>query len=74
MEHKVTLVGLASGLALGNLGYAHCCIEDIGILRTIPNITILSPADSLETVKCLESSLKLINQFILDLQVQLIIQ
>ena len=58
MEHKVTLVGLASGLALGNLGYTHCCIEDIGILRTIPNITILSPADSLETVKCLESSLK----------------
>ena len=57
MKHKVTLVGLASGLALGNLGYTHCCIEDIGILRTIPNITILSPADSLETVKCLEHSL-----------------
>ena len=34
MKHKVTLVGLASGLALGNLGYTHCCIEDIGILRT----------------------------------------
>jgi len=58
MKHKVTLVGLASGLALGNLGYTHCCIEDIGILRTIPNITILSPADSLETVKCLQHSLK----------------
>tara|TARA_A100001015_G_scaffold317238_1_gene433669 strand:- start:1873 stop:2841 length:969 start_codon:yes stop_codon:yes gene_type:complete len=58
MKHKVTLVGLASGLALGNLGYTHCCIEDIGILRTIPNITILSPADCLETVKCLQHSLK----------------
>ena len=58
MKHKVTLVGLASGLALGNLGFTHCCIEDIGILRTIPNITILSPADSLETVKCLQQSLK----------------
>tara|TARA_B110001452_G_C15205929_1_gene418365 strand:- start:424 stop:1389 length:966 start_codon:yes stop_codon:yes gene_type:complete len=58
MKHKVTLVGLASGLALGNLGYTHCCVEDIGILRTIPNITILSPADSFETVKCLQHSLK----------------
>ena len=57
MGHKVTLVGLASGLALGNLGFTHCCIEDVGILRTIPNITILSPADCLETVKCLQYSL-----------------
>ena len=58
MKHKVTLVGLASGLALGNLGFTHCCIEDIGILRSIPNMIILSPADSLETVKCLQESLK----------------
>ena len=61
MKHKVTLVGLASGLALGNLGFTHCCIEDIGILRTIPNITILSPADSLETVKALQSAVNLKN-------------
>ena len=58
MKHKATLVGLASGLALGNLGYTHCCIEDIGILRSIPNLVIMSPADSLETVKCLQESLK----------------
>ena len=32
MKHKIIFVGLASGLALGNLGYTHCCIEDIGIL------------------------------------------
>lgn len=56
MKHKVIFAGLASGLALGNLGYTHCCVEDVGVLRSIPNITILSPADSLETVKCLQSS------------------
>ena len=27
------MVGLASGLVLGPLGYTHCCIEDIGVLR-----------------------------------------
>ena len=58
MKHKIIFVGLASGLALGNLGYTHCCIEDIGILRSIPNITIISPADSFEVVKSLEASFK----------------
>tara|TARA_E500000331_G_C17022685_1_gene611549 strand:- start:159 stop:788 length:630 start_codon:yes stop_codon:yes gene_type:complete len=52
------MVGIASGLALGTLGYTHCCIEDIGILRSIPGITIISPADSLETVKALEAAVK----------------
>ncbi len=57
MHHKVCMVGLASGLSLGSLGYSHCSIEDIGILRSIPNINILSPADGLETVKALDAAL-----------------
>ena len=59
MKHKVCMVGIASGLSLGALGYTHCCIEDVGILRTIPGITIISPADSFETVKALEAAIKL---------------
>ncbi len=51
MRQKICMVGLASGLVLGTLGYTHCCIEDIGILRSIPNLTIISPADSGEAVK-----------------------
>jgi len=58
MKQKICMVGIASGLALGTLGYTHCCIEDIGILRSIPGITIISPADSLETVKALEAAVK----------------
>ena len=57
MKHKICMVGIASGLVLGNLGFTHCCIEDIGILRSIPNLTIVSPADSLEVVKVLQSVL-----------------
>ena len=57
MKEKVTMVGLASGLVLGNLGFTHCCIEDVGVLRSIPNITIISPADSLETIKAIEASI-----------------
>ena len=51
MNHKVCMVGLASGLVLGMLGYTHCCIEDVGIMRSIPGITIISPADCCATVK-----------------------
>jgi len=58
MRQKICMVGIASGLALGTLGYTHCCIEDVGILRSIPGITIISPADSLETVKALEAAIK----------------
>ena len=57
MKEKVTMVGLASGLVLGNLGFTHCCVEDVGVLRSIPNITIISPADSLETIKAIEASM-----------------
>ena len=47
MKQKVCMVGLASGLVLGTLGYTHCCIEDIGVLRSIPNLNIISPANIL---------------------------
>jgi transketolase len=58
MKQKICMVGIASGLALGTLGFTHCCIEDVGILRTIPGIKIISPSDSLETVKALEAAVK----------------
>ena len=51
MRNKVNMVGLASGVVLGTLGYTHCCIEDISIMRSIPNITVISPADCFETYK-----------------------
>ena len=58
MKQKICMVGIASGLVLGTLGYTHCCIEDVGILRSIPGITIISPSDSLETYKSLEKALE----------------
>ena len=57
MNHKVCMVGLASGIALSALGYTHCSIEDISIMRSIPGITILSPADCGETVKATAAAL-----------------
>ena len=59
MKQNVCTVGIASGLALGALGYTHCCIEDLSIMRSIPEIVVISPADSVETIKALEAAIKL---------------
>lgn len=53
MQEPVNLVALASGVALGFLGNSHFGLEDIAIMRAIPGITILSPADCYEMYKCL---------------------
>ena len=54
---SVVMVGLASGLVNGPLGNTHCCIEDVGALRSIPNICIVSPADGLSVVKAVSAAL-----------------
>jgi len=48
---NVSMIGLASGLINGPLGNTHCCIEDLGVLRSIPNLRIVSPADGLGVAK-----------------------
>ncbi len=58
MKNKVILVGLNSGLYLQYFGNTHYCIEDIAILRSIPNMTILSPADAGEAVMALDAALQ----------------
>jgi transketolase len=59
MKQNVIMVGLAAGLALGSLGFTHASIEDIGVIRSIPNIVIISPSDGLELVKTLKSVMDL---------------
>ncbi len=51
MHADIKLVGLAAGLSVGILGATHMSIEDVAIMRAIPNITILCPADCTATVK-----------------------
>lgn len=55
MKLPVRMVGLSSGVVLGMIGNMHCSFEDIAILRALPNITIISPADSFELVKALDA-------------------
>jgi transketolase len=45
---NVKIYGYNCGVS-GIGGSSHNCVEDIGILRTIPNMTIIAPADAYET-------------------------
>ncbi len=51
MKLPVKLVGLTAGYSVGVLGATHVSLEDIAVIRSMPNITILSPADCAATIK-----------------------
>ena len=46
---NVKIVGTHAGLAIGEDGYSQMGLEDIACLRPLPNISIVQPADELET-------------------------
>jgi len=50
----VTVVSVGGGLAYGNLGYSHHAIQDYGLMRLFPEISIISPGDPNEVKKCME--------------------
>lgn len=46
---NVKVVGSHAGLTVGEDGATHQCIEDIGLMRTMPNMTVVVPCDGYET-------------------------
>ena len=53
----VRLIANGGGLVYAPLGPTHQAIEDIAILRAIPNITIICPCDAIEMKKLIEKTL-----------------
>lgn len=54
MNLPVKLVGARAGIINGFLGNSHFCFEDIALMRAIPNVVVISPADAFEAVKVAE--------------------
>jgi transketolase len=50
-QMNVKLVGVGAGFVYSNLGPTHHSVEDITLMRCLPDMTIFSPADSLEARK-----------------------
>jgi transketolase len=45
---SVKIVAVGGGVSYGNLGYTHYAVEDISIMRSLPNMVVAVPADSAE--------------------------
>ncbi|HET7670338.1 MAG TPA: transketolase C-terminal domain-containing protein [Burkholderiales bacterium] len=58
--HKapVIIVGTGSGLSYADLGPTHHSCEDLAILRTLPEMTVMAPGDSLELRAALQAALR----------------
>ena len=50
-DRKVVIVGSHSGISVGPDGGTHQAIEDITLMRVMPNMDVLSPCDAIEAKK-----------------------
>lgn len=57
MCNDVICIGINSGVSLTYFGNTHYAIEDISLMRSIPQMTILSPSDAGSAVKAFEAAL-----------------
>ena len=55
-EQRVVIAGMCSGINMGTGGSTHQATEDIGILRAMPHMVIMTPADARESAKIARAS------------------
>jgi transketolase len=48
---NVKIVAVGGGMAYGAAGYTHHAVEDLAVMRAMPNMTVVAPGDPVE-VKC----------------------
>lgn len=58
---NVKIGGAHAGISVGPDGATHQALEDIAIMRALPNMTVLSPCDATQTYKAVEASVNKIN-------------
>ncbi len=51
----VKIIATHAGISFGHAGTTHHCTEDFAILRAIPNMTVICPADGIETSKAVQA-------------------
>ncbi len=51
----VNVVASHAGVSVGEDGYTHHAIEDVALMRSLPNMAVMVPADAVETKKMLWS-------------------
>lgn len=55
-ELNVKIAATHAGLTVGEDGASHQAIEDLSLMRSIPNMTVLCPCDDVETMACIKAA------------------
>lgn len=55
---NVKVVCIGGGFVYGSLGMSHQATEDLAILRALPNVVVLAPADLVEAEECTKALAK----------------
>lgn len=55
---NVKVIATHAGITVGEDGASHQTIEDIALMRVLPNMTVIVPADAVETKKAVEVALQ----------------
>jgi len=51
---NVKIFATHGGISVGKDGVSHQMIEDLGLMRVLPNMTVLAPSDAMQTAKIVE--------------------
>ncbi len=52
---NVKICATHAGLTVGEDGASHQAIEDLSLMRSVPNMTVINPADAVETVAAIKA-------------------
>ena len=55
---NVKIVCIGGGFVYGSLGMSHQATEDLAILRALPNVVVMAPADLVEAEECTKALVK----------------
>lgn len=55
-HQNVKIVATHAGLTVGEDGGTHQCLEDLALMRMIPGMTVISPADGIETKQAVRAA------------------
>jgi transketolase len=55
----VKIIATHAGISFGHAGTTHHCTEDLAIMRAIPNMTVIVPADGIETSRAVRACMEI---------------
>ena len=55
---NVKIIATHAGVSFGAAGSTHHCLEDLSIMRAFPNMTVIVPADGIETANAVRAAIE----------------